>query len=81
MDGISRFPQAGNEAFRAFFHLDVPDLRDGRLFSGPMPAYEKQMCPGAGDGLCDCHFCCGISDRKFFEKTQNLSMGLFRQPV
>lgn len=81
MDRVSRVPQAGNEAVRAFFYLDVSHIWNGCLFPGALPSPEKQMCPGAGDSLCHCHFYCGISDGKPPEEERDLSMELRGMPL
>lgn len=81
MDRLSCVPQAGNEAVRAILHMDVPHIWNGRFFSGALPLYEKQMCAGTRDGLCRCHFRCGIFDRKPFKKEGRLPLELYGMPV
>lgn len=81
MDGLPCVPQAGNEAVRTLFHMDVSNLRDGCVFSGALPSPEKQRCPGARDDLCGCHFCGRISDGELSEKERDLSLELCGMPV
>lgn len=72
----SFYPEKRQNPYRKYLPLDVPYLRNGRVFGSLILTHKKMAYRPAGTDLCHSDFFGRIFQRTLFKKERRLPMGL-----